>query len=252
MGRAQSGNGEKRYFQLRAGNVRKRNEDGGSLIILVSVIGLAFIVTVAAFLVAASNGQETARIASAKVGIATREDALMRVILQQTATGMLPGTNGITAPIPSWTAIMTTAANSLRATSYVDPAELAALPGLNAVIPDNMGDTGGTLLGIFQGYNQEVPFGGTSGLANVVPAYNAVVQPPLMNWSGNATLSSANASNTPQEFFLGSQYSAGVTATVTKLSPSNRWAQIVYPSIRFGYKQPGDAFVARRVWWRIP
>src|SRR6202023_625828 len=94
---------------------RKSSEQGASLIMLVSIIGLSFIVTVAAFLVAASNGQETARIASAKVDIATREDALMRVILQQTATGMLPGTNGITAPIPSWTTIMTTAANSLRA-----------------------------------------------------------------------------------------------------------------------------------------
>jgi hypothetical protein len=114
-----------------------------------------------------------------------------------------------------------------------------------------MGDTAGNLLGIFQGYNQEVPFGGTSGLANVVPSYKATVQPPLMNWSGNTALSSANASTTPQEFFLGSQYT-GVSAAITKLSPSNRWGQITYPSIRFGYKQPGNLFIARRVWWRIP
>ena len=115
-----------------------------------------------------------------------------------------------------------------------------------------MGDTAGALLGIFQGYNNtEVPFGGTSGLANVVPAYNATVQPPLMNWSGNATLSSANALTIPQEIFLGSQYTA-LSATVTKLSLSNRWGQIIYPNIRFGYKQPGDQFIARRVWWRIP
>src|ERR1700757_1346836 len=73
-----------------------------------------------------------------------------------------------------------------------------------------------------------------------------------MNWSGNTTLSSATALTTPQEFFLGSQYTAGVTASVTKLSVSNRWGQITYPAIRFGYKQPGNQFVARRVWWRIP
>jgi hypothetical protein len=36
------------------------------------------------------------------------------------------------------------------------------------------------------------------------------------------------------------------------LSPSNRWGQITYPNIRFGYKQPGNLFIARRVWWRIP
>ena len=35
-------------------------------------------------------------------------------------------------------------------------------PGLGGVIPANMGDTGGTALGIFQGYIQEVPYGGTS------------------------------------------------------------------------------------------
>jgi hypothetical protein len=234
---------------------RRRSELGASLLLLVSIIGLAFIVTVAAFLVATSYSQDRARLASAKVDVATREDALMREILQQTATGMLPGTNGVTGPILNWTAIMTNAANNLRATSYVDPAELAALPGLTGVIPANMGDTAGTLLGIFQGYNQEVPFGGTSGVANVVPSYNATVQPPLMNWSGNATLSSANAATTPQEFFLGSQYT-GLSAAVTKLSLSNRWGQIIYPATRFGYKQlnnaPENQFVARRVWWRIP
>jgi hypothetical protein len=229
---------------------RKRSEHGASLILLVSIIGLAFIVTVAAFLVAASNGQDIARLASAKVDIATREDALMREILQQTATGMLPGTNGVTGSILNWTAIMTNAANNLRATSYVDPAELAALPGLTGVIPANMGDTAGTLLGIFQGYQQEVPFGGTSGVANLLPTYNGTVQPPLMNWSSaNATLSATTAATTPQEFFLGSLNTAGTPATQ---SSGNRWAQLTYPNIRFGYKQPGNLFVARRVWWRIP
>src|SRR3984957_12280120 len=127
-----------RYLQ------RKRSERGASLILLVSIIGVAFIVTVAAFLVAASNGQDTARLASAKVDIATREDALMREILQQTATGMLPGTNGVTGPILSWTQIMTKAATNLAAINYVDPAELTAL-GLTGVIPANTGDTAGSL-----------------------------------------------------------------------------------------------------------
>src|ERR1700756_4861124 len=107
---------------------RKRSEHGASLILLVSIIGLAFIVTVAAFLVAASNGQDTARLASAKVDIATREDALMREILQQTATGMLPGTDGVTGTPQPWTNIMTNAVTQLNATTYVNPAELAALP----------------------------------------------------------------------------------------------------------------------------
>src|SRR3984957_20228178 len=150
---------------------RKRNKLGASLIMLISVIGLAFVVTLTAFLMTASESQDTARLASAKVDIATREDALMREILQQTATGTLPGTNGVTGANLGWTAIMTTAATNLLATSYVDPTELAALPGLTGVIPDNMGDTGGALLGLFQGYNNTaVPFGGTTGVVGVVPA----------------------------------------------------------------------------------
>jgi hypothetical protein len=234
---------------------RKRSEHGASLIMLVSIIGLAFVVTVAAFLVAASNGQDTARIASTKVDIATREDALMRVILQQAATGMLPGTDGVTGTPQPWATIMTGAVNQLRATTYVDPTELATLPGLTGVIPANMGDTGGTALGILQGYDSTgVPFGGTTGVANVVPSYNGTVQPPLMNWSANATLSTATALTTPQEFFLGSQYTSLSSSwpSLLNLSLSKRWGQIAYPNIRFGYKQPGDLFIARQVWWRIP
>jgi len=238
---------------------QKKSDRGASLLLLVAIIGLAFIVTVAAFLVAASDGQDIARFASAKVDLATREDALMRVILQGTASGMLPGTDGVTGTPQTWTNLITTATTTLSSangTTYVDPTELAALlplnPILSGVIPANMGDTGGTSLGIFQGYSQEEPFGGTSGLLNLDTSYSSTLEPPLMSWSGNTTLSSTTALSTPQEFYLGTQYAPGVTSTVTKLSVSNRWGQLLYPNVRFGYKQPGAQFVARRVWWRIP
>jgi hypothetical protein len=231
---------------------RKRSESGVALLMTVSIIGLAFIITVAAFLVGASVSQNTERLASAKIDIATREDTLMRAILQQTATGMLPGTNGVTGSILNWTTIMNNATTLVRATSYVDPAEVTTLFPSGGVIPANMADTGGTALGIFQGYSQEVPFGGTSNVNNVVTAYNSAVQPPLMNWSGNATLSATTALTYPQEFYLGSQHT-GLSSSITKLSLSNRWGKMTYPNIRFGYKRPGDtSFIARRVWWRIP
>ena len=225
---------------------------------LVAIIGLAFIVTVAGFLVAASDSQDTARLASAKVDIATREDALMREILLQTAIGMLPSTaDGSSGPVLSWTQIMTGAVTALNATSYVDPIELAALQTAGAIPANvtlaNTGDTGGALLGIFQGYSNEVPYGGTSGLANLVPVNAALtaVEPPLMNWSGTG-LTAANALLNPQEFFLGSFYTAVAAPAVTQVSASKRWGLILYPNIRFGYKNIGDPFVARRVWWRIP
>ena len=137
------------YFQ------RKRSEHGASLIMLVSIIGLAFIVTVAAFLVSASNGQNTARLASAKVDIATREDALMREILQQTAKGMLPGTDGVTGTPLLWTTIMTNAVTELKATTYVDPAELTPRVGWS-----DPGEHGGYQPELFSASSKGTP-GGT-------------------------------------------------------------------------------------------
>ena len=89
---------------------------------------------------------------------------------------------------------------------------------------------------------------------NLVPtnAALAAVEPPLMKWLGNSTLSSATALVTPQEFFLGSIYNPLSPFSPSLLSFSNRWVLIAYPNIRFGYKQAGDPFIARRVWWRIP
>ena len=174
---------------------RKRSESGVSLILTVSFVGLALIVTAGAFLTASSIERNTARLATAKVDIETREETLMRAVLQQTATGILPATSGVTGSPQIWTdsiganGIMPTAVNVVRATAYVDPAEVDALLP-SGVTPANMADTGGAALGIFQGYNLSgynntaTPFGGTSGLTDVVASYNATIQPPLMTWSG--------------------------------------------------------------------
>jgi len=130
---------------------QKRSESGEALVLTIAVIGLALIVTAAAFLLAARTGQDTERVASAKVDVATREDTLMRAILQQTATGMFPS-NGLTGPSLDWTTIMTNAVNQVKATTYVDPSEAANLLG-PGVIPANMGDPddGSSPLSIFTG-----------------------------------------------------------------------------------------------------
>src|SRR5258706_7191068 len=162
---------------------QKRSESGEALVLTIAVIGLAIIVTAAAFLLAARTGQDTERLASAKVDIATREDTLMRAILQETATGILPS-NGLTGPSLDWTTIMTNAVNQVKATTYVDPSEAANLLG-PGVIPANMGDPddGSSSLSIFKGYQQEVPWGGTTGLSNLVNSANTTaVQPPQLVW----------------------------------------------------------------------
>jgi hypothetical protein len=234
---------------------QRRNERGEALILTISIIGFAIIVTVAAFLLSASLAQDTERVASAKVDIATREDALMRAILQQTATGVLPA-NIATGAGLNWTPIMTSAVNRVAATTYVDPTEVSTLlsPG---VIPANMGDPddGSAALSIFQGYNNsEVPLGGTTGVANLVglsnsSAYNQTVEPPELVWVANANISAATAATNPLQFLLGSQMSAAGTSTT---SSSGRWGSVPFPNIRFGLMRPGDTMVARRVWWRIP
>src|SRR6266403_5667786 len=235
---------------------QKRSESGEALILTIAVIGLALIVTAAAFLLAARTGQDTERVASAKVDIATREDTLMRAILQETATGMLPS-NGLTGPSLDWTTIMTNAVNQVKATTYVDPSEAANLLG-PGVIPANMGDPddGSAALSIFQGYQQEVPYGGTTGVANLVglnssSPWNNRVEPDLLVWVSNSNISATSAATDPLQFFLGSQVSA-TGSTNTSLSPSGRWGTVPYPNIRFGLMRPGDPMVARRVWWRIP
>jgi hypothetical protein len=227
----------------------RRSEKGEALIITISVIGFAIIVTVAAFLLSASMAQNTERVASAKVDVANREDTLMRAILQQTASGIFP-TNVATGVGLNWTPIMNNAVNQLAATSYVDPSEVSSLLG-PGVIPANMGDPddGTAALSIFQGYQQEVPYGGTTGVTSLVAGYDLNVEPPELVWVSNANISATNAATNPLQFLLGSQVSATGTAAT---SPSGRWGTVPYPNIRFGLMRPGDTMVARHVWWRIP
>src|SRR5258707_6308484 len=182
----------------------RKNERGEALLITLSVIGFAIIVIVGAFLQSASSAQDTERVAAAKVDIATREDALVREILKQTATGIFPA-NIANGTGLDWTPIMTNAVNELRATSYVDPNEVAALltPG---VIPSNMGDPddGSPALSIFQGYNNsEVPLGCTTGVANLIGlsgsggGRNPAVEPPELVWVPNSNISAGTAGYKP-------------------------------------------------------
>jgi hypothetical protein len=230
----------------------KKSESGAALILLVSVIGLFFVLTVASFLLLSAVNQDSSRVASAKIDVALREEALMRAVLQQTALGMEPAANGSSS---TWTNIMTAAVNQVLATQYVNPAEIAQIFGPNAPIVVNTGDTGGATLAIFQGYqpagnqSSEVPNGGTTGVSGLVNPYDPTVQPPELVWVGNPNISAATAATNPLQFFLGSQVS---TVGLPNTSPSGRWGVIPFPNIRFGFMQAGSSMVARRVWWRIP
>ena len=217
-----------------------------ALIVAVSVVGLAFVVTVGAFLLLGSLNQDTSRVVSSKIDIASREETLVRAIVQQTALGMQPGNNS------TWTTIMTNSVNLVGATTYVDPAQVTQIFGANTPIVVNTGDTGGTTLGIFNSYqNSEVPYGGTSGVASLDTPYDGTVEPPQLLWVNNTNINATTAVTNPLQFLLGSQ-PATTGSTTPPISPSGRWGQLTYPNIRFGFMRPGDTMVGRRVWWRIP
>jgi hypothetical protein len=226
--------------------LQKRNERGAALIVSVSVVGLAFVISVGAFLLVGSLNQDTARVVSSKIDIASREETLVRGIVQQTALGMQPNNNY------DWTTIMTNAVSQVRATTYVDPTQVTQIFGANTPIVVNTGDTGGTSLGIFQGYSNEVPFGGTTGVASLDTSYDGTVEPPELVWVNNTNINATTAATNPLQFFLGSQPASTGSLISPLYSPSGRWGQIAYPNIRFGFMRPGDTMVARRVWWRIP
>ena len=74
-----------------------------------------------------------------------------------------------------------------------------------------------------------------------------------MSWSGNLTLSTATALTTPQEFFLGSQYTRGhphlLQQNCHHQTGGGRSSIQISASV---INRPVDPFIARRVWWRIP
>ena len=86
-----------------------------------------------------------------------------------------------------------------------------------------------------------MPFGGTSGLRtfpNRDPSYDSTVEPPLMNWSGNADFVLGHGFDISSGVLSRFPVRSDIAARPTLVSSSNRWGQITYPNIRFGYKQP--------------
>lgn len=229
---------------------RKKSECGEAVLLAVAVAGFAILATTAALLMASSLSQADSRVITAKIDVDLREDVLVRAILQQTAQGMLPNAAGNYA---SWNSILTAAVNQVNAVSYADPTELATVFPSGTPTMSTLGDTGQTTLAVFQGYQgKETPFGGTQGLANFDPAYDPTTEPPWYVWPTANYWDSTTAINNPFPFFTGSQYDGTSSSIPAGFNPAYRWQQMTFPNIRLSYKKPGDPFVARRIWWKIP
>jgi hypothetical protein len=228
----------------------KKSERGEAVLLTVALVGFAILATTAALLMSSSLSQANSRVTTAKIDIDLREDVLVRAILQQSAQGMLPNSGGSYA---SWNSILTAAVNQVNAVSYADPTELGTVFPSGTPTMSTLGDTGQTTLAVFQGYQgKETPFGGTKGLDNFDPGYDATTEPPWYGWPSTNYWDSTTAINNPFPFFTGSQYNGTSSTVLTSFNPAYRWQQMTFPNIRLSYKKPGETFVARRVWWKIP
>lgn len=228
----------------------KKNERGEAVLLTVALVGFAVLATTAALLMSASLSQANSRVTTAKIDIDLREDVLVRAILQQTAQGMLPDAAG---NYTSWNGILTAAVNQVHAVSYADPEELAKVFPSGTPTMSTLGDTGQTTLAVFKGYQgSETPFGGSKGLENFDPDYDAMTEPAWYGWPSTNYWDSTTAVNNPFPFFTGSQYNGGSSTVLATFNPTYRWQQMTFPNIRLSYKKPGDTFVARHVWWKLP
>jgi hypothetical protein len=234
----------------------KRSESGQALILTICVISLAVSITLYAFLSATATSRENARLAAAKIDISQREDLLMRALLHKTAEGMIAG--------QTWDTILNNALNEMRASTYINPADLTVLFPAQNVVPANLADSNAgvsTLIPGFTGagFSGLIPYAGSNIISadSGNPAKSGTL-PPLLQYGvlpgqeAADRLLGQDPVTTPQYMFFKSVYSNSFPFVPSLLSPSNRWGALTYPNIRFGLQRPGDPFMARRIWWRVP
>jgi hypothetical protein len=235
----------------------KRSESAQALILTICVISLAVSITLYAFLSATATSRENARLAASKTDISQREDLLMRSILHKFAEGIVVG--------QTWDTILNNALSEMRASTYINPTDLTALfPGQN-VVPANLADSNAGVSRLIPGFTGAgfsgmIPYAGVTNISNVDsgnPAKSGTL-PPLLQYGllpgqeAADRLLGQDPVTIPQYMFFKSVYSIANALTPSLLSPSNRWGALTYPNIRFGLERPGDPFMARRIWWRIP
>jgi hypothetical protein len=232
---------------------QRKSKSGQALLLTICIISLGVAITLYAFLATSSTARESARIAATNIDVSQREDVLMRSILHKTAEGMLAG--------QTWDTILNNALTEMRALSYINPNDLTVLFPNQNIVPANLADTSGNASAILTGFTGTgftglIPYAGTSGLSS--STVKTKTRPPLLQYPGGTVGETADRASgldpvtTPQNLFFKAIYSTANVSTPAALSASSRWGQLAYPNIRFGLEQPGDLFIARRLWWVIP
>jgi hypothetical protein len=239
---------------------QRKNESGQALLLAICVISLGVAITLYAFLGSTSTSRENARLSASSIDVSQREDVLMRSILHKTAEGLQAG--------QTWDTILNNALTEVRATSYINSADLTVLFPNQTITAANIADNtsasaASTTLprpvGLSNAIPGLVPSAGTSGLSSSTTYTTTPPVPPLLQYPGGTVQEAADRAlgldpvTTPQNLFFKAIYSSANTATPTSLSTSSRWGQLTFPNIRFGLQQPGNQyFIARRAWWMIP
>lgn len=219
---------------------------GFSNIATLTAIGFLFIVTTVSFYRAALLNQETARVVSAQLDVSQREDLVVRSVLRSMADGMVPPSGGEPS---TWTAIMAGADQNVKATTEVSMADRNVLFGTEGptIRSGNLAADATSFTSIIQGdAGSTTPFAGSAAVSSFPSSPN---YPPLLDW-GSAAVSTSEAESSPTSFLYGAVYGSALDSA--SKSASGRWGLLTYPQIRFGFKNPGDKFIARRLWWRLP
>ncbi|MFC4991144.1 hypothetical protein [Rubritalea tangerina] len=217
----------------------RRRRRSGFVSILTTVVICSFLLTVMAMMYRTSiRALESQKKVQLQVGYEAKQQAFLRAVVtlapKYAANTMLDESNG--SATASFTGLFTEAANISKVAVSRSDADNTGM-GFTTYRNGNTGEiTSGFLITDFVGDGSGVtPSGVGAVAANDYPVpliardaavvTNAGLAPVI---SSDATYNAASSSGDDRDFSL-----------------------ISYPDIRFGYKDPGDPFIARQNWWQI-
>ena len=233
-----------------------RKEQGYGTMAMVSAISLVIVSTMAYSLVGNIRSMTTQARAQVKQDYSQREDAILTALIHivpNKAIGAMQQGSANTTSAYTWDAIFSQALAMANAEQAISPQLVNSL-NLGTAISANSGNTQ------FQSVSQFVnaPIGTPAGGSNRVNGGNWWEYTML----GNSRIGSkipAALNLSYADYLLDKQYPIiGPTKTHTtwytkglglsaNLYPLYNLIQ--YPDVKFGYKRPGENFVAKRNWW---
>lgn len=241
-------------------NYRNR---GYATFAMVAAISLALLTLLTLNLSSSIRSMDVQKTAQLKQDYSQREDAILNALLHivpNKAIGAMQRHSANNTSAYTWETIFDEALELANAEQAVDPLLLSAL-NLNTAVSANTGDTSITDINTLVSRPAPSPLTGT-GIVNGGNWHetNMLFQAnlydnlpaPLMASTAHAKLDKEYPIVSLNKLFVDRYqtkdqiYHKGVELS-TDIYPL--YNQLRYPDVKFGYKKPGDPFVAKRNWW---